>query len=59
MDNQEQLRKDMSIHLNSLHSLAKKWGIDPYYLNRWYNGLKVGSKTENKIRDGLKKLNKR
>ena len=53
---QQELRDAIKPYINSVNSLAKKWGIDPIHFNRWYRGMPVGEKTENKIVNGIKKL---
>ena len=56
MDKQDQLRELIKPYINSVNSLAKKWDIDPVYFHKWYNGMRVGSATLEKIEDGVKSL---
>ena len=58
METQEQLRKEIKGLLNTVSGLAEKWDIDPVYLHRFKNGMKIGKKTESKIKEGLIKAKK-
>ncbi len=55
---QDKLRADIKPFINSINGLAKQWGVDPIYFNRWYNGMPVGKKVLGLIKSGIKKLKK-
>ena len=56
MEKQDKLRKELKRFINSVSGLAIKADIDPTYLHRWYNGMKVGKETEKKIEALIKSL---
>jgi hypothetical protein len=59
MEEQETLRKELKIITDySVSGLAIKWDIDPVYLHRFANGMKVGKKVHEKIQNGVMALKK-
>lgn len=58
MNRQDKQRQVIEAITNSVSGLAIKWDVDPTYLHRFVNGMKVGKATEEKIQKGIDNLMK-
>lgn len=55
-ENQDELRAKIKPYINSVTGIGKKFGIEPMYFYKWFNGLPVGKSTLDKIKAGIEKL---